>query len=164
VSRLSLDYGVPPTPQFSGYLDGSAGCDTSVNGRCYLHYWLALAEEDPSEKPVVLWLNGGPGSSSLLGFVQELGPLLMNATGGLMENPWAWTKVANVFVLESPVGVGFSYCDKQTEGGTCVNTDKFTASTSRAGLQDFFQKFPELAKNEVGFFLSGNTSITPFFE
>ena len=55
------DYGQPPTPQFSGYLDGTAGCDTSVNGDfCKIHYWLALAEDNPLEKPVVLWLNGGP--------------------------------------------------------------------------------------------------------
>lgn len=53
-------YGSPPTPQFSGYLDATAGCDTKTNGvSCQLHYWLALAEEDPMTKPVVLWLNGG---------------------------------------------------------------------------------------------------------
>ena len=54
--------------------------------------------------PVVLWLNGGPGSSSILGMLQEMGPLLINATGGLMANPYAWTKQANLLVLESPAG------------------------------------------------------------
>ncbi len=34
----------------------------------------------------------------------------MNATGGLMENPFAWTKLAHLVVLESPAGVGYSYC------------------------------------------------------
>jgi len=52
----------------------------------------------------VLWLNGGPGSSSILGMLQEMGPLLINATGGLMANPYAWTKQANLLVLESPAG------------------------------------------------------------
>jgi hypothetical protein len=37
-------YGRPPTPQFSGYLDASAGCDVNINGPiCKIHYWLALA-------------------------------------------------------------------------------------------------------------------------
>lgn len=153
-------FGAPPTPQYSGYLDGTAGCDTVTNGPfCKIHYWFAQAEgdeADASNKPVILWLNGGPGSSSILGFLQENGPLLMNATGGLMENPWSWTKVANLFVIESPVGVGYSYCANQAKGQTCVNTDKFTASTARAALVDFFQnKFPELAQND--FFITGES-------
>jgi hypothetical protein len=80
-------YGRPPTPQFSGYLDATNdGCDMATNGPvCKLHYWLALAEDNDDgpglSKPLVLWLNGGPGSSSILGFLQEIGPLLINATG-----------------------------------------------------------------------------------
>jgi len=150
-------YGRPPTPQFSGYLDATDGCDTKTNGdECKLHYWLALAEEDPMNKPVVMWLNGGPGSSSVLGFLTELGPLLVNATGGLMYNPYSWTKLANVFALEAPIGVGYSYCANQQKGQVCKNTDKFTASASRAALVDFFKnKFPELSKND--FFITGES-------
>jgi len=150
------DFGPPPTTQFSGYLDGTAGCDAASNGNfCKIHYWLALAEDDPLDKPVVLWLNGGPGSTSVLGFVQENGPLLLNNDGGLMENPWSWTKLANTFIIESPIGVGYSYCANQLDGKMCKNTDKFTASTARAALQDFFLKFPEFASND--FFITGES-------
>ncbi len=96
------DFGKTPTPHFSGYLNGTEGCDTATNGPdCQIHYWLALSESNPSTDPVVLWLNGGPGSSSLLGFLQELGPLMMSADGGLMENPYSWTKYANILAIEA---------------------------------------------------------------
>eukprot|EP01063_Lacrimia_lanifica_P013775 TRINITY_DN2037_c1_g3_i1.p1 TRINITY_DN2037_c1_g3~~TRINITY_DN2037_c1_g3_i1.p1 ORF type:complete len:566 (+),score=224.34 TRINITY_DN2037_c1_g3_i1:57-1754(+) len=154
-------YGAPPTPMYSGYLDGKGtpevpGC-AATEAECKMHYWFAGAEgPDAAKKPVVLWLNGGPGSSSVLGMLQEWGPLVVNDTGGLMVNPWSWCKVANVFIIESPTGVGYSYCSTQKAGGVCKNTDKLTASTARAAVMDFFTtKFPELADNE--FFIAGES-------
>ena len=166
-------YGRPPTPHFSGYLDASEGCDTKVNGPvCKIHYWLAMADDGSSRnnneiRPTVLWLNGGPGSSSLLGYLQEVGPLMLNATGGLMDNPWGWTKAnVNLMAIEAPMGVGFSYCSRQVGGFVdengddkkqpCVNTDTNTAQASRAALVDFFaNKFPELV--EGGFYIAGES-------
>lgn len=170
-------FGTPPTPHYSGYLNATAGCDIAINGNsCQIHYWMALATNDKDDdnkhimdngwqtKPVVLFMNGGPGSSSLLGFLQEVGPLVMNATGGLMHNPYSWNTIANLFVLESPVGVGFSYCaaqedqSKTTDGKQqlCHNTDKYTASANRAALVDFFQnKWPELRDND--FYITGES-------
>merc|ERR1719343_1944047 len=115
-----------------------------------LHYWFAEAEvAGASTLPIVLWLNGGPGSSSILGMLQELGPLLINTTGGLMHNPYAWTKQANLLILESPAGVGYSYCAAMKTGGNCNNTDISTAKAARAAVQDFFgRKFPEFLKND----------------
>jgi hypothetical protein len=46
----------------------------------------------------------GPGSSSILGMLEEVGPLIVNASGGLSVNPYAWTTRANLLVLESPAG------------------------------------------------------------
>lgn len=151
------DFGRPPTTSFSGYLDASDGCDVKTNGPlCQVHYWLALAEHNAAEAPVVLWLNGGPGSSSILGFLTEEGPLLINATGGLMKNPWSWTKYANLLAIEAPIGVGYSYCSRQVDGHPCKNTDRYTASASRAALVDFFgRKFPEFKKNK--FFITGES-------
>ena len=92
---LSLpEYGAPPTPQYSGFLDASAA---DFEAGVQLHYWLATSSSpDQATAPVVLWLNGGPGSSSILGMLQEHGPLIMNATGGLTENPYTWTKDVSV--------------------------------------------------------------------
>ena len=56
-----------PRRQFSGLLpvDG---------GKKHLHYHLVLSERDPNSDPLVLWLNGGPGASSLEGLFTEIGP------------------------------------------------------------------------------------------
>lgn len=169
-------WGRTATPHFSGYLDASEGCDIETNGPiCKIHYWLALAsnddvekdssgdDEDASfayayEKPTVLWLNGGPGASSLLGWLQEVGPLLFNATGGLMNNPYSWTNAnINLLAIEAPMGVGFSYCSRQVDlKKPCINSDTSTAKASRAAIVDFFtNKFPELSNGP--FYISGES-------
>lgn len=120
-------FGPPPTPHFSGYLDAYKSQDCS----CSLFYWLALAEGDWKLKPLVLWLNGGPGASSLVGWLEELGPLLIRTSHDdsrdndplLVANPYSWTQFANVFVLESPVAVGFSYCQASSTTSR-VNTGR----------------------------------------
>jgi serine carboxypeptidase-like clade 2 len=60
---------------------------------------------------VILWFNGGPGCSSLLGFFQEHGPYVMdNGQYDFIANPYSWNKEATVLYIESPAGVGFSLC------------------------------------------------------
>ena len=141
---------------YSGFLDASA-----VEPGTHLHYWFAAAETadwSSAATPITLWLNGGPGSSSILGMLQEMGPLLINATGGLMRNPYAWTKQTNLLILESPAGVGYSYCAGMKTGKQCSNTDISTAAAARAALQDFFKtKFPELVKNK--FYITGESYV-----
>ena len=150
VSRLP-GFGPPPTPHYSGFLNASA-----AEPGTFLHYWFAAAEgDDWAARPLVLWLNGGPGASSLLGMIQEHGPLLIDKRGGLMRNPWAWTRLANLVALESPAGVGFSYCRAMLSGGGCANTDKSTSLAAHAALVDFFTKFPELSANP--FYITGES-------
>ena len=135
-------YGPPPTPQYSGFLNASAAEPGTM-----LHYWFAAtsAKADWTSAPTIVWFNGGPGSSSVLGMLQEQGPLVIDKDGKLMENPYAWTNVANLFVVESPAGVGYSYCAAMKTGGGCANSDVSTAKAAHAALQDFFTtKFPEL--------------------
>ncbi|MGH0180643.1 UNVERIFIED_CONTAM: hypothetical protein FKN15_004653 [Acipenser sinensis] len=49
------------------------------------------AQLNPSSSPVVLWLNGGPGCSSLDGFLTEHGPFLIQDDGTTLKyNPYSW--------------------------------------------------------------------------
>lgn len=52
------------------------------------------SSRDPAGDPVVLWMNGGPGCSSMEGLMAELGPYPVNPDGKtLRENPYAWNTV-----------------------------------------------------------------------
>lgn len=74
---------------------------------------------------MVLWLNGGPGYSSMTGLFMELGPCIVNDNGeSARENPNSWIEAANVFFLDQPIGVGFSYTTNKSDVIGCT----FTAS------------------------------------
>jgi carboxypeptidase D len=69
------------------------------------------AQGDPSPEinEVTIWLNGGPGCSSLLGFFQENGPFTWKPGTLHPEKNWfAWSKMTNMLWVEQPVGTGFS--------------------------------------------------------
>lgn len=59
----------------------------------------------------MFWTNGGPGGASSLGLFTELGPCILENSTATKYNPYSWNEYANVFFIEQPVGVGFSYAD-----------------------------------------------------
>lgn len=135
----------PSFKQYSGYLDGLPGN--------HLHYWFVEAETvDPATAPVVFWFNGGPGCSSVFGFLTENGPFHVNDDGQtLYYNDYSWNQVANVLFLESPAGVGYSY----TDDNTYITNDDETAHSNYLAVQSFFSKFPEYQANP--FFVTGES-------
>ena len=65
------------------------------------------APTNKSVDEVTIWLNGGPGCSSLGGFLTENGPFLWRpGTLGPRRNEWAWSKLTNMLWVEQPVGTG----------------------------------------------------------
>ena len=51
-----------------------------------LFYWLFTSEKEDADTPLVIWLNGGPGASSLTGALLENGPIRLNADGTTSYN------------------------------------------------------------------------------
>ncbi|XP_051149001.1 serine carboxypeptidase II-2 [Andrographis paniculata] len=120
-----------------------------------LFYWFFEAEEDPHSKPLVLWLNGGPGCSSIAyGLAEEIGPFHVEKDGKtLYLNPYSWNKVANVLFVDSPVGVGFSYSN--TSSDLLNNGDKRTAAANLEFLLRWFERFPQYKGRD--FYITGES-------
>ncbi|GMJ14661.1 serine carboxypeptidase-like 31 [Hibiscus trionum] len=120
-----------------------------------LFYWFYEAMSQPDEKPLVLWLNGGPGCSSVgYGATQEIGPFIVDTDGrGIKFNNFSWNKEANMLFLESPIGVGFSYSNTSTDYDNLG--DEFTANDTYTFLHKWFLKFPSYRKRT--FYIAGES-------
>lgn len=142
------DYPYKKAKIYSGYLD----IENSVGKK--LHYVLVLKEDDIDLKsPLTLWLNGGPGCSSMLGFSDEHGPAVFKEKSTEFElNNYSWNKITHMLYLDSPAGVGFSIAKSDSDR---ITDDWITSSNSHSALKSFFQKFPELIYND--FYISGES-------
>ncbi|KAJ0077051.1 hypothetical protein Patl1_36184 [Pistacia atlantica] len=134
--------------QYSGYVtvDPKAGRE--------LFYYFAESQNS-SSKPLLLWLNGGPGCSSFgYGAMMELGPFQVNSDGkSLSLNRYAWNNVANIIFLESP-GRSWIFLFN-TSADYDLNGDKHTAEDSYTFLVNWFERFPEYKARE--FFIAGES-------
>ncbi|KAI6669451.1 hypothetical protein NL676_004336 [Syzygium grande] len=125
-----------------------------------LFYWFFEATSQPAVKPLLLWLNGGPGCSSVgHGEAQELGPFLVkDGPGGLTLtfNNYTWNKAANLLFLDSPVGVGFSYSNATVEYWRQQYRFvklKLITRDAHTFLLNWFKRFPQYRSSE--FYVAG---------
>ncbi|KAL8657254.1 MAG: hypothetical protein Q9226_002110 [Calogaya cf. arnoldii] len=131
-SSLGIDPGVK---QYSGYLDDKE------NDK-HLFYWFFESRNDPKNDPVVLWINGGPGCSSLTGLFLELGPASIDENLKIVPNPYSWNSNASVIFLDQPVNTGFSYSGSSVSNTIAAGKDVYALLTL------FFTQFPEYAHQD----------------
>jgi len=87
---------------------------------------------------LVLWLNGGPGSSSMFGLFGENGPLRVSRTGpnagdlvvGLPESGGSWVDEGDILFVDQPVNTGFSYGDSYATTMDQIANDMVTFFTT----------------------------------
>ncbi|ETV91952.1 hypothetical protein H310_13601 [Aphanomyces invadans] len=115
-----------------------------------MFYWHVESESSPSTDPLVLWLNGGPGCSSLTGFFGELGPFVVQSDLSVKRNPYAWNRKTNMVFLESPGGVGFSQRVNET-----LYTDDYTTARAYEFLEQFFELYPTYKNRD--FYVTGES-------
>ncbi|KFM23301.1 Serine carboxypeptidase-like 22 [Auxenochlorella protothecoides] len=132
---------------YSGYITVDAEAGRS------LFYVFVESQDDPAADPLVLWLNGGPGCSSLAGgFMSELGPFFPTTRGNLQANDYSWNTKANVLFVEAPAFVGFSYSNTTADRDV---GDKRTAEDNHEFLLRWFDRFPHYRSHK--FWLSGES-------
>lgn len=132
---------------YSGYLP-----IPNSNGK-ELHYVFYTSQNNPATDPLVLWLNGGPGCSSLEGAFMENGPFVFSETNNSMYvNPYSWNTNASMLYIEAPAGVGYSVLGEASN----LNTgDNQTAADNLQALLQWFAYFPEYTNRS--FFISGES-------
>ena len=131
---------------YSGYLSAGQGKQ--------FHYLLHLADKDHDSKPLVLWLNGGPGCSSLFGWIAEVGPMMYHKNKTFTKNEYSWNKEANMLFIESPGEVGYSFINSKSDSDILFNDDT-TAKENFNAILSFLLKFPEYKGRE--FYISGES-------
>nr|XP_015895935.1 serine carboxypeptidase-like 45 [Ziziphus jujuba var. spinosa] len=146
LSQLDRITRLPGQPQV-GFQQYAGYVTVDAKQQRALFYYFAEAEIDPASKPLVLWLNGGPGCSSLgVGAFTENGPFRPSGEI-LVRNEHSWNGEANMLYLETPIGVGFSY-SKDTSSYETVN-DKITARDNLVFLQRWLVKFPQFRNTSL---------------
>lgn len=103
-----------------------------------MFYWLyyTTATEEYTDRPLVIWLQGGPGASSMYGNFEELGPLTLE----LEERNHTWVKHYNVLFIDNPVGTGFSYVD---DFSLLAKSNAEIADDLLAFMKEFYKRNPE---------------------
>ena len=123
-----------------------------------LFFWLAAQRSSSvsrSEK-LVVWLNGGPGCSSMIGMMHEHGPFTIEANPSfvkddthnnpknlqfnLKRNPYSWNEVANILYVEQPIRTGFSAAAK---GADAIRDETQIAADFRNFLLSFMKVFTQ---------------------
>ncbi|XP_022831429.1 venom serine carboxypeptidase-like [Spodoptera litura] len=123
--------------------------DEIYNANLYFWYFPPFSKKE--EAPIVIWLQGGPGGSSLFGLFQELGPLIAKKEGFALRK-YHWALNYHLIFIDNPVGTGFSFTDN--ENAYCTNED-CVAKGLYSTLKQFYQLFPNLKQNEL--YLAGES-------
>jgi len=134
--------------QHSGYITVNG----SYHNGAHLFFWMFESRSKPKSDPLVIWLTGGPGCSSLLALFYENGPYTINKDLSLSINPYSWNSFANIIFVDQPVGTGFSYADSTFDYVT--NEDQI-AQDMYMFIQEFFQLYPQYAM--LDFYLMGES-------
>lgn len=166
ISLSANDYYISPTDSFPAKDDMYSGfmplnLQESSNKDGALFFWLVKTRkrESPSDK-LVIWLNGGPGCSSMVGMMWENGPFSLrdkvegNTTSGYAfdNNVFSWNEVSNVLYVEQPLRTGFSLA---ADGSPIIDSEQKVAKDFHLFLNSFLKVFEDLSNAKV--FITGES-------
>ena len=136
-SRVQLP-GYNASELYSGFFTIDAATESNT------YFMFSMAKSGRVDAPVLLWLNGGPGASSLLGFYDELGPFGIGPKLDIEPRAVSWNNDAHLLALDNPLGVGYSHTSslaRMATNQTTVGADLCEA------MAQFYKLFPQLRAN-----------------
>ncbi|KDQ48904.1 hypothetical protein JAAARDRAFT_201343 [Jaapia argillacea MUCL 33604] len=148
------------TAMLSRSFAGNMAVDRQGHPNDTLFFWgfekengsLTAAEGERSDDPWLIWLNGGPGASSFLGFMEENGPLHVTNDYSIVLNNYSWDKLVDVFWVDQPVGTGYSTASN--DGGYITDEDQM-GRDFLGFLSNLVAVFPSLKTRP--FYLTGES-------
>lgn len=104
----------PGVKSYAGYVHLPPGIlqDSGISQNYSINtfFWYFEARKDPVNAPLSIWMNGGPGSSSMIGLLQENGPCFVNTDSNSTSlNEFSWNNEVNMLYIDQPVQAGLSY-------------------------------------------------------
>ncbi|GLI73690.1 hypothetical protein PoHVEF18_001910 [Penicillium ochrochloron] len=132
-TKANLVHHLPDVPYDIGEMySGLMPIDMHNESRALFYIFQPTIGEPVDE--VTIWMNGGPGCSSMESFLQETGRFLWQpGTYAPVENPYSWVNLTNVLWVDQPVGTGYS-----------IGTP--TATSQEETAQDFVKFFKNFQK------------------
>lgn len=130
---------------------GFFALDSLGNATRQTFFWYSAAQSGHEDAPVLLWLQGGPGVSSLYGMFTEIGPFVISE-GRVQPRNVSWNDDFHLLFLDNPVGTGFSYTDSEAGYAT---THEQAGQDLRNAISQFFLLFPKLHTND--FYITGES-------
>jgi vitellogenic carboxypeptidase-like protein len=133
-------------PNYAGFIT----IDKPTNSNMF--FWLHEALDGNKDAPILLWLQGGPGVSSMFGAFTEIGPFNIDKDMKVVPRDITWNQHYHLLFIDNPLGTGFSFTEsakKLVKNQTEVGLNLYSS------LLQFFQVFPSLQGND--FYVTGES-------
>lgn len=127
----------PTQKQYTGYVSIPPFTLAPIQQKYTVNtfFWFIESRTDPSSAPLTIYINGGPGTSSMVGLFLETGPceVIEIAQGkfGTRARDWGWDRSSNLLYVDQPNQVGFSY-DTRKNGSLDLLNSTISFPPSRA--------------------------------
>ena len=136
------------------------------SGKAKMWYNFQPADENPEEKPLFVFYNGGPGSASAIVFLYNTAKKTADqafAGDGIAYNAYNWNQIGNILYIDArQTGFSFGIVDDPTDKSArsaYFSTSNFNVFTDAADfirvILRFLESHPKIKANPV--ILSGES-------
>ncbi|CEG76076.1 hypothetical protein RMATCC62417_11018 [Rhizopus microsporus] len=140
--------------QYAGHIELSKKSNSNI------FFWMVEQEEKTDPQKLIIWLNGGPGCSSMDGLFLENGPFRVKKDLSLSINKGGWQKYATNIYVDQPVGTGYSFADWDSYMHNMTQiTEEFVQF-----MDKLYEIFPKLRQQDL--YIAGESfagSYIPYF-